>query len=286
MIKIEDIKRFLSNDFRNAILSGRVIDGKLDLRLSLKEKSNIKYQGIPCYSENLFMIRKDSIALCNYLFDVFLANNTIIGVSYFVPNQYHDDKTCFDIKTENGKFTLAFKDRKISEIIPDFVAKVEFAKREGIIQYLQDYKSKISDNTNYLGSHKPHFCLDTKSKFRSGIDSSGSYQALSLFDGNQLILYPKEEKFLKIWLKEMLEISSCFTSKSLEEILADIDRNISRINKKDTMEAIVDFSKRSYQKYPCSIDNLKLLRTVIEELKPFFTIFEEEPKQLVLEQFK
>ena len=287
MIKIEDIKRFVSNDFQNAILSGKIVNGKLELRLNLKEKSNIHYSAIPCYSEDLFAIRKDPIVLCNYLFDVFLANNRIIGVSYFTQNVYHDDKTCFDIETEHGKLTLAFKDYNISDILPNFVAKLEFNKRKGIIEYLQSHKDIIPDNTNYVGKHKPRFCLDTKYKFQSRIDASGSYQALYLYDGKRLILYPKEESFLKLWLKEILEISGCFVSKKPEEMLADMDRNIDRMNRKTTLEAIVDFSKMSYQDYPCSIENLKMIRKMIEELTPFFTTtLEEEPKQLVLEQFK
>ena len=102
--------------------------------MGLSPLANGSYIGT--YSEDLKKIRKEPLNACNYMLDNFLANHTVIGINYFTYNQYHPDKTCFDIITTDGVFTIALGDCNIKDIFPNFVKRVEFAKREGIIKDL------------------------------------------------------------------------------------------------------------------------------------------------------
>ena len=58
MMDIQKLRRFLSNDFKNAILSIRKKDGEIISRLTLKEKTKLNGNYIGVYSKDLKKVRK------------------------------------------------------------------------------------------------------------------------------------------------------------------------------------------------------------------------------------
>ena len=215
---IQKLRRFLSNDFKNAILSIREKDGELISRLTIKEKSKINGPYIGIYTENLKKLRKDSLKLCDYMLDSFLSNHTVIGINYFTRNQYHPDKTCFDIITTEGTFTIALGNCDIKDIFPDFVKKVEFAKREGILKHLSH------KNIEEIRKLKKQLFLSLNQidkNIKTGL-SHYNYNILS-FPKNNGITIPKYEKdFVVRFIQEILIMygvtNGCFYESELNRI--------------------------------------------------------------------
>ena len=82
MMDILKLRRFLSNDFNNAILSIKEKDGEIIPHLILKEKSQLDERTVGIYSENIKQIRKEPLRLCSYMLNAFLENNTVLGINY------------------------------------------------------------------------------------------------------------------------------------------------------------------------------------------------------------
>ena len=184
MMDIQKLRRFLSNDFKNAILSIRKKDGEIISRLTLKEKTKLNGNYIGVYSKDLKKVRKEPLIACNYMLDNFLSNHTIIGVKYFTYNQYHPDKTCFDIITTDGIFTIALGNCNIKDIFPNFVKRVEFAKREGIIKDLSHKDIKEARKLKkhlFLGLNRHNGEIKTGAGYYS-------YNILSFPEGEKLTI--------------------------------------------------------------------------------------------------
>ena len=71
MIKVEQLRNFISGNFTNAILSGDFKNDKIDLNLELDTK-NVCRNCIQIYSVDLKQIRKDPKAIFNYLLEKYL----------------------------------------------------------------------------------------------------------------------------------------------------------------------------------------------------------------------
>lgn len=235
MMDIQKLRRFLSNDFRNAILSIREKDGELIPRLTLKEKSKLNGSFIGVYNEDLKEVRKDPLNACNYMLDNFLANHTVIGIKYFTYNQYQPDKTCFDIITTEGVFTIALGNCNIKDIFPDFVKRIEFAKREGILKDLshQDMeKKKKLGKQLFLGLNR------NNKDIKTGVGYC-NYNILSLLKNSEIIIPKYERSFVIRYIQEILRMygvtDECFFEEEAMKIsdkkkeFLDTNRNCNSI---------------------------------------------------------
>lgn len=213
-MNIQKLRRFLSNDFNNAILSIRSKDGKIIPNLSLKEKTKLDGVYIDIYNEDINLLRKNPFQLCNYMLENFLKNHTVIGVKYITSNPCHSDKVCFDIITTTGTFTIAVAMDKIKleELFPNFIQRLEFAKREGIIK---------SISQNDCLSPRLFLCLNDGDKnIVTGIGYY-NYRILSYFENDKIVIPDYERKFVIRLIQEYLRKyqvpdNCCFESELLK----------------------------------------------------------------------
>lgn len=135
MIKVEQLRDFVSVNFTNAIISGNMKNDKIDLnlKLDLKEKSDFS---IPVYNVDLEQIRKDSDIVFQYLLEKYLEYNTIVGVQYFVSDQKNNDDMVFIINSLNSNLKIILNYDCINLLPNDFVSKLELSKKEGILKTL------------------------------------------------------------------------------------------------------------------------------------------------------
>ena len=108
MLPVNTVKRFISGDFENAILSGRMVEDNLILRLHLSEETKDNFGVIPYYSDNFNKIINESYQLSNELLDEFLESNEVLGVTYRAKEPHHFDKYCIKINGTRN-LTLAFE---------------------------------------------------------------------------------------------------------------------------------------------------------------------------------
>ena len=219
MMDIQKLRRFLSNDFKNAILSIRKKDGEIISRLTLKEKTKLNGNYIGVYSKDLKKVRKEPLIACNYMLDNFLSNHTIIGVKYFTYNQYHPDKTCFDIITTDGIFTIALGNCNIKDIFPNFVKRVEFAKREGIIK---DLSHKDIEETRKLKKHLLLGLNRHNGEIKTGAGYY-SYNILSFPEGEKITIPKYEKEFVIRYIQELLKLYGITDYYSYEDTIAKVE---------------------------------------------------------------
>lgn len=290
---IQKLRRFLSNDFRNAILSIREKDGELIPRLTLKEKSKLNGSYIGTYSEDLKKIRKEPLNACNYMLDNFLANHTVIGVKYFTYNQYHPDKTCFDIITTDGVFTIALGDCNIKDIFPNFVKRVEFAKREGIIK---DLSHKDIEEARKL---KKHLFLGLNShrvEIKTGV-CYYNYSVLSFPEDKKITIPKYEKEFVIRYIQEILRMyrvtEECFFEEEVMKINSKkeefSDSNRSRYSSRELGIGRVTFE---FYKDEKALIQLGLIEEAVKRLELEFKNYTPEDiitgfrKQLVINLYK
>lgn len=293
MMDIQKLRRFLSNDFRNAILSIREKDGELIPRLTLKEKSKLNGSYIGTYSEDLKKIRKEPLNACNYMLDNFLANHTVIGVKYFTYNQYHPDKTCFDIITTDGVFTIALGDCNIKDIFPNFVKRVEFAKREGIIK---DLSHKDIEEARKL---KKHLFLGLNShrvEIKTGV-CYYNYSVLSFPEDKKITIPKYEKEFVIRYIQEILRMyrvtEECFFEEEVMKINSKkeefSDSNRSRYSSRELGIGRVTFE---FYKDEKALIQLGLIEETVKRLELEFKNYTPEDiitgfrKQLVINLYK
>ena len=219
MMDIQKLIRFLSNDFRNAILSIRKKEGELIPRLNLKEKTKLNGNYMDVYSKDLKRVRKEPLIACNYMLDNFLSNHTIIGVKYFTYNQYHPDKTCFDIITTEGTFTIALGNCNIKDIFPNFVKRVELAKREGIM------KNLFSKDIEEINKLKKQLFLGLNSyrgEIKTGIGYY-NYNVLSFPRDDKIDIPEYERKFVVKYIQEILKMYRITDDYSYEDIITKLE---------------------------------------------------------------
>lgn len=301
MISIGDIERFVNNDFHNAIISCRTKDDKLDLHLSFSEDKSFTYEGISCFSRDLKKLRKDSFELINYLLDHYLLNNDVIGIDYFTYNQYHKDKNCFNIFTSNGKLTLALsKEISIADLIPDFVRKLERAKREGILLSLEELKNERMGH----GYAKDKLDLSLYHSYTTGLTVERSnelyitmagirrnnehysyifnYSVLQYEKDGRTIIPKYEREFLVVLLKELLEITD--SHPYFECVLNSIDNMEDFVEEKFFCEQkVLDLGNlvSVYYRGKNNRERLELMKSALLKLEPYFEkIPKEESKQL------
>ena len=288
MIETNKLKRFLSNDFDNAILSIKQKNGEITTHLTLREKSKLDGNYIDIYNEDVKSLRKKNLELCNYMLENFLNNHIIIGVKYFTYNQYHPDKDCFDIITTNGTFTIAIKDIDIKDIFPDFVKKVEFAKREGIIKQL-----KISDTyRKYI-----FLTLSSSKQDISTFLGYSTYHILSIPTKDEIKIPDYERKFTIRLIQEFLKMNNvtencCYTSE-----LMKLENFIDEIKEKRgfyslaSREYSINNLRFEFYKDEKALIQLKLIIEAIKDLEQefkyhnFSDAIAAPDRQLVMEKF-
>lgn len=153
MIKVEQLRNFISGNFTNAILSGDFKNDKIDLNLEL-DTENVCRNCIQIYSVDLKQIRKDPKAIFNYLLEKYLEYNTIIGVEYFVSEPKKDINKVFIIYGINSNLKIDLSYECLDLIPNDFVSKIEFAKKEGILKTLDKIEINKLVLHNFGGSDK------------------------------------------------------------------------------------------------------------------------------------
>ena len=140
MLRINDIKKFITNDFESATITGKLVDGKLVVGLILKSNSNFKT--VSYFGTDIKSLKKDSTALCNVLLDYYLENNEIASVNYDAHNRYYIDKYLLEIDGSK-RLTLAFEDIELlSKTFPNLVKKIEAKKKKDILNIVE---SNIDD---------------------------------------------------------------------------------------------------------------------------------------------
>ena len=290
---IQKLRRFLSNDFRNAILSIREKDGELIPRLTLKEKSKLNGSFIGTYSEDLKKIRKEPLNACNYMLDNFLANHTVIGVKYFTYNQYHPDKTCFDIITTDGVFTIALGDCNIKDIFPNFVKRVEFAKREGIIK---DLSHKDIEEARKLKKHLFLGLNSHRGEIKTGVGYY-NYSVLSFPEDKKITIPKYEKEFVIRYIQEILRMyrvtEECFFEEEIMKINSKkeefSDSNRSRYSSRELGIGRVTFE---FYKDEKALIQLGLIEETVKRLELEFKNYTPEDiitgfrKQLVINLYK
>lgn len=293
MMDIQKLRRFLSNDFRNAILSIREKDGELIPRLTLKEKSKLYGSYIGTYSEDLKKIRKEPLNACNYMLDNFFANHTVIGVKYFTFNQYHPDKTCFDIITTDGVFTIALGDCNIKDIFPNFVKRVEFAKREGIIK---DLSHKDIEEARKLKKHLFLGLNSHRGEIKTGVGYY-NYSVLSFPEGEKITIPKYEKEFVIRYIQEILRMyrvtEECFFEEEIMKINSKkeefSDSNRSRYSSRELGMGRVTFEFYKDEKV---LIQLGLIEEAVKRLELEFKDYTPEDiitgfrKQLVINLYK
>lgn len=293
MMDIQKLRRFLSNDFRNAILSIREKDGELIPRLTLKEKSKLNGSYIGTYSEDLKKIRKEPLNACNYMLDNFLANHTVIGVKYFTYNQYHPDKTCFDIITTDGVFTIALGDCNIKDIFPNFVKRVEFAKREGIIK---DLSHKDIEEARKLKKHLFLGLNSHRGEIKTGVGYY-NYSVLSFPEDKKITIPKYEKEFVIRYIQEILRMyrvtEECFFEEEIMKINSKkeefSDSNRSRYSSRELGIGRVTFE---FYKDEKALIQLGLIEEAVKRLELEFKNYTPEDiitgfrKQLVINLYK
>lgn len=290
---IQKLRRFLSNDFRNAILSIREKDGELIPRLTLKEKSKLNGSYIGTYSEDLKKIRKEPLNACNYMLDNFLANHTVIGVKYFTYNQYHPDKTCFDIITTDGVFTIALGDCNIKDIFPNFVKRVEFAKREGIIK---DLSHKDIEEARKLKKQLFLGLNSHRGEIKTGVGYY-NYSVLSFPEDKKITIPKYEKEFVIRYIQEILRMyrvtEECFFEEEIMKINSKkeefSDSNRSRYSSRELGIGRVTFE---FYKDEKALIQLGLIEETVKRLELEFKNYTPEDiitgfrKQLVINLYK
>ena len=290
---IQKLRRFLSNDFRNAILSIREKDGELIPRLTLKEKSKLYGSYIGTYSEDLKKIRKEPLNACNYMLDNFLANHTVIGVKYFTFNQYHPDKTCFDIITTDGVVTIALGDCNIKDIFPNFVKRVEFAKREGIIK---DLSHKDIEEARKLKKHLFLGLNSHRGEIKTGVGYY-NYNILSFPEDKKITIPKYEKEFVIRYIQEILRMyrvtEECFFEEEIMKINSKkeefSDSNRSRYSSRELGIGRVTFE---FYKDEKALIQLDLIEEAVKRLELEFKDYTPEDiitgfrKQLVINLYK
>ena len=293
MMDIQKLRRFLSNDFRNAILSIREKDGELIPRLTLKEKSKLNGSYIGTYSEDLKKIRKEPLNACNYMLDNFLANHTVIGVKYFTYNQYHPDKTCFDIITTDGVFTIALGDCNIKDIFPNFVKRVEFAKREGIIK---DLSHKDIEEAIKLKKHLFLGLNSHRGEIKTGVGYY-NYNILSFPEDKKITIPKYEKEFVIRYIQEILRMyrvtEECFFEEEIMKINSKKEEfsnsNRSRYSSRELGMGRVTFE---FYKDEKALIQLGLIEEAVKRLELEFKDYTPEDiitgfrKQLVINLYK
>lgn len=166
MIKVEEIRNFVSGNFKGAVLSGKITNDKVDLKLKLNDSENVSSNYMHIYNENLEELKNNPRELLNYLLDKYLENNTIIGVQYFANVQNHSDKTSFVISGVNSSFIISLRQDCMCLLPDKFVEKVEFEKRKGILKVLSNVEiNKIVlhnfDQTNIGRDYRTGLRRDT-----------------------------------------------------------------------------------------------------------------------------
>lgn len=292
MMDIQKLKRFLSKDFNNAILSIRKKDNQIIPHLTLKEKSKLNGKLIDIYSENIKKLRNNPLKLCDYMLDNFLSNHTVIGIKYFTHNQYHPNKTCFDIITTDGVFTIALSDVNINELFPNFIKRVEFAKREGVLKTIFEEKS----------SYKKHFFLALSFSSYDITTSLGysNYHILSFLKNNKLIIPTYERKFVINMIQDILKLHNvtdtcCYEREimRIENLLDEIkeDKNNSFLSHLKLREFSINNIIFEFYDDERALIQIELIKEAIKGLEQefkyhtFSEIINEPIKQLIIKKY-
>ena len=230
MDKIDNIRKFISGDFGNATIYGKVIDGNISL--------DIKLEGIPDKSweydkiDNTLKADIDNkIELFNYFLSNYLENNFLNTVNYFVNDTKHKNKNIFEIEgSRNLKIIL---DNDFLALLSDnFLEKINQKRRKDILECVNEFDNEC------LKIHNMD-CKIINSSFCGGrYGSYFVYSALAVnVDGNSVI--PDSEKefinnmFKLLINKENVDIEYFYNLKTIidSELLNQNDNNQSNILK-------------------------------------------------------
>lgn len=261
MISKKDLKRFINDDFENAILSGRIIDDNLVLRLYLKEKSKNLYAINSFYNDYFDKILKNSYECANMFLDKFLMDNSVVSVNYIANIPQHHNKQCIRINCECRSLVLAFEGN-IGAVFPNIVKKIEANKRECAYNKFNEIVDILEINSGYQN----HI---------TGIEKKDKHLTYKLLKyrnkQHDLVAFSKDLELIKKIVKDFaLENNFYEYTLNFYDYFSSLKRNTNKI----------------YSEIPINED--KLIRTndleiydlIIEELNKIYGFMEECPKQL------
>ena len=289
---IQKLRRFLSNDFNNAILSIRKKDEEIIPRITLKEKTKLVGEYLDIYSEDLKKIRKEPLKVCNYMLEIFLANHTVIGVNYFTYNQYHPDKTCFDIITTEGVFTIALGNCNVKDIFPSFIKNVEQSKRQGVLKELlhrQNNEKKPLKKQLFLALNGHN------SNIKTGIGYY-NYSVLSYPKDEEIFIPNYEREFTILLIQELMRMYKITEQYYFEELLSTIEskkNNFLDPNRSRYLVRELDIGNITFDFYKDekAIAQIELIEEAVKRLEPEFQyksnsdFVENVCKQLVIDNY-
>ena len=286
MMDIQKLRRFLSNDFNNAILSIRKKDDEIIPHLTLKEKSKLNGTYIDVFGVDIKSLRKKDLELCDYMLENFLSNHTVIGINYFTRNQYHPGKVCFDIITTDGTFTIAVDKINVKEVFPNFIKRLEFAKREGIIKSITQ-KDKLSTQLSLILNDK---CINTGLGYYY-------YKILSFNENGEIVIPNYERKFVIKLIQEYLRKYEVPDNCCFESELLKLKRFVDEIKEKrgfyslEFREYSINNLRFEFYKDERSLVQLELIISAIEGMEKefkyhtFSEVVTMPYKQLVIENY-
>lgn len=197
MISVEQLRDFVSGHYTNAVLSGRMKDNKIELKLKMNSRER-KKEYIHLYNVDIEVLRKNPSELVNYMITIFLETNTILGTNYFKEVPYHYEKNGFIFCGTDRTFSIALSNECMKLLPKDFVRRAEEKKREDIINFIKHIDVKKIRIDNY-------------SQYTSGL----SYDGMSdTFIYHPLVIRDKEGSF--IYYKNELEFSKKLLSILIE----------------------------------------------------------------------
>jgi len=141
MISVEQLRDFVSGHYTNAVLSGRIKNNKVELKLRINSRER-KKEYIHLYNVDLESLRKNPSELVDYMITIFLETNTILGTNYFKEVPYHYEKNGFIFCGTDRTFSIALSNECMKLLPKDFVKRVEEAKKKGIIETLESIDTK------------------------------------------------------------------------------------------------------------------------------------------------
>lgn len=264
MISVEQLRDFVSGHYTNAVLSGRIQNNKIELKLRMNSRER-KKEYIHLYNVDIECLRRNPFELVNYMINVFLETNTILGTNYFKEVPHHYEKNGFVFCGTDRTFSIALSNECMKLLPKDFVKKIEQKKREDIINFIENAEVKKFRISNY-------------SQYTSGL----SYDGLSeIFIYHPLVIKDKDGKYK--YYKNELEFS-----KQLLSILMDrgeVDFNdLKKWNwffKTGYRNSIYDYKLNDTVKYSSSYDSLSIFIGFLNEY--LSTHYDEvKEKQLIL----
>lgn len=205
MVKIEELRKFVSGDFTSAVLSTERKGNKIELNLNLVNRNKIKNNFMHMYNTNLERLTNTPKELVSYMLEKYLENSTILGAAYFVTEQSEKNKLSFIMNGAYNHLKIEFSNNCMELLPCNLFEKIETAKKEGILKTINNVDIKKIVLSNF---DKNNIGRDYKTGLRSDTmdDSKYYYESLRIQDkSGDPISYEGEKDFVFKLLETLVE---------------------------------------------------------------------------------